>query len=111
MTSGEWNDPTADATNPRRAEERADVREELESRLDARSVWLSGSESDEDIVAIMTAVEEFEAAVAAAGGDSMVDTPESSQPDEERFVLPLRRDDELVGSYLTRLERATIGLR
>jgi hypothetical protein len=51
-------------------------------------------------------VEEFEARVARLGGDSMVNTPESSDPDEERFVVPIRRDDELVEAYVTRVRHA-----
>lgn len=102
-----WNDPTEDDRNPQRREERAHVREELTARLDERSVWLSGEESDEEIVAMMNAVEAFESCVARLGGDSMVNTPESSDPDEERFVLPMRRDDESVSSYLERLGTAT----
>ncbi len=102
-----WNDPKEDDRNPQRREERAHVREELVARLDEHSVWLSGDESDEEIVAMMNAVEAFEACVARLGGDSMVNTPESSDPDEERFVLPMRRDDESVSNYLDRLASAT----
>lgn len=102
-----WNDPAEDERNPTRREERTHVRDELVARLDDRSVWLSGSESDEEVVAMMNGVEAFEAAVARLGGDSMVNTPESSDPDDEELVLPMRRDDESVASYLERLRQAT----
>ena len=107
MTIPGWNDPTEDERNPTRRTERGHVRDELIARLDDRSVWLSGSESDDEVVAMMSAVERFEAAVARLGGDSMVNTPESSDPDDERLVLPMRRADESVQSYLARLEQAT----
>lgn len=105
-----WNDPAEDERNPTRREERTHVRDELVARLDARSVWLSGSESDDDVVALINAVEAFEAAVARLGGDSMVNTPESSEPYDEQLVLPMRRDDEPVGRYVDRLREATTEL-
>lgn len=107
MTIPGWNDPAEDERNPTRREERNHVRDELVARLDDRSVWLTGTESDEDVVALMSAVEAFEAAVARLGGDSMVNTPESSDPYDELLVLPMRRDDESVTSYLARLREAT----
>jgi len=94
------------ADSPARAEERNGVRDELESRLVRSGVVLSGSESDEQILALADAVEAFEAARAAAGGDSMVNTLESSQPDDPHFVLPRRLDDETVEQYVTRVRDA-----
>ncbi len=106
-----WNDPAEDERNPTRREERAHVRDELVARLDEHSILLSGRESDEQIVAMLNAIEEFEAAVARLGGDSMVNTPESSEPDDERLVLPMRRDDEPVEPYVDRVRAATEELR
>lgn len=106
MTMPGWNDPVDEVRNPRRAEERRHARDEMEARLREREIFLSGSESDEDILAMVNVVEEFEARVARLGGDSMVNTPESSDPDEERFVVPIRRDDEAVEAYLTRVRHA-----
>ena len=93
--------------SPARAEERNGVRDELEGRLMRSGVLLSGSESDEQIVAIADAVEAFEAARSAAGGDSMINTPESSPPEDPLFVLPRRRDDEPVEQYVIRLRDAS----
>lgn len=92
--------------SPARAEERNAVRDELEGRLNRSGVVLSGSESDEQILAIADAVEAFDASRAAAGGDSQVNTPESSQPDDPHYVLPRRRDDEPVEQYVRRVRDA-----
>ena len=92
--------------SPARAEERNGVRDELEGRLIRSGVLLSGSESDEQILAIADAVEAFEAARSAAGGDSMINTPESSQPEDPHYVLPRRRDDESVDQYVIRVRDA-----
>ena len=96
--------------SPARTEERNAVRDELEGRLNRSGVLLSGSESDEQIVAIADAVEAFEAARSAAGGDSMINTPESSQPEDPHYVLPRRRDDESVEQYVIRLRDAAEGI-
>jgi hypothetical protein len=92
--------------SPARTEERNGVRDELEGRLIHNGVVLSGSESDEQILAIADAVEAFEAARAAAGGDSMINTLESSQPEDAHYVLPRRRDDESVEQYVRRVRDA-----
>jgi len=92
--------------SPARAEERNGVRDELEGRLSHNGVLLSGSESDDQILAIADAVEAFEAARAAAGGDSMINTLESSQPEDLHYVLPRRRDDEPVEQYVRRVRDA-----
>ena len=91
----------------RRSDERQRVREELEGRLVRGGVGLNGSETDEQLVDLSNALEAFDLARARVGGDSMVNTQQSSQPDDKRFVLPLRRDDESVERYLVRLRGAT----
>jgi len=96
--------------SPARADERNAVRDELEGRLVRSGVLLSGSETDEQIVAIADAVEAFEAARSAAGGDSMINTPESSPPEDPHYVLPRRRDDEPVEQYVIRLRDAAEGI-
>jgi len=37
----------------------------------------------------------------------MVNTVESSRPDDPRFVIPVRRDDESAEQYLGRIRAAT----
>lgn len=105
MASQQWGTPADEPAA--RFEERELVREELEGRLLEGGVMLTGSESDDQIVRLADAVEGFDAARARAGGDSMVNTPSSSSPDDPRFVLPVRRDDESVERYLLRIRECT----
>lgn len=92
--------------NPLRDEQRHAVRDELEGRLRHRGASLTGSESDAEILALSNAVDRFERAVMQAGGDLMVDTPESSRPDDPQRVLPQRQGDEAVEAYIQRIEQA-----
>lgn len=111
MTISGWNDPAEDERNPSRAAERRRTREELESRLRERRIELTGDESDEDIVQMMNAVEMFEERLAQLGDDSYVNTPESSQPDDDQLVLPSRRHDESPEAYAARIVAASERLR
>ena len=106
MTMSRWNDPAEEERNPHRAEERRRTRDELEARLRERRIEVSEDESDEDVLLIMNAVEVFEGRLAQLGEDSFVNTPESSQPDDERLVLPRRRDDESAEAYSARIVAA-----
>ena len=108
MPGQHWDVP---ADEPEaRSDERELVREELEGRLFESGVKLTGSETDDQIVRLADAVEAFDAARARAGGDSMVNTPSSSRPDDRRFVLPDRRDDESVERYIGRIRGAVEGM-
>ena len=106
MTMSGWNDPAEDERNPHRAEERRRTRDELEARLRERQIDLIGDESDEDIVQMVNAVELFEDRLAQLGDDSYVNTPESSQPDDDRLVVPSRLDDESPTEYAARVVAA-----
>jgi hypothetical protein len=107
MTISGWKDPAEDDRNPNREAERRTTRLALESRLNRRNIELHGNESDEDVLAIVDAVEAFEAKVALIGGDSFVNAPSSDEPDDMRQVLPSRRDDEPALSYAARVREAT----
>ena len=106
MAMSGWNDPADEERNPHRAEERRHARDELEARLRERRIALLGDESDEDVLLIVNAVETFEGRLAQLGEDSFVNTPESSQPDDERLVVPRRRDDESAATYAARIVAA-----
>ena len=106
MTMSQWNDPTDDERHPNRAEERRRTRDELEARLRERRIELTGDESDEDVVMIVNAVETFEGRLAQLGEDSFVNTPESSQPDDARLVVPRRYGDESAPAYAARIVAA-----
>lgn len=108
MATQPWETPADEPAA--RSEERELVREELEGRLFESGVKLTGSESDDQIVRLADAVEAFDAARALAGGDSMVNTPSSSSPDDARFVLPVRRDDESADRYISRIRAAVDGM-
>ena len=106
MATSRWNDPAEEERNPHRAEERRRTRDELEARLRERHIALTGEESDEDVLLIINAVETFEARLAQLGEDSFVNTPESSQPDDVRLVVPPRRGDESARAYAARVVAA-----
>ena len=102
----QWNNPP-DAASELRTEERERVRVELEARLEGNGVRITGSESDDQIVALSNAFELFDAARERAGADSMTNTFESSRPDDPRFVIPQRRDDESTDQYIARIQAAS----
>jgi len=106
MNMSQWNDPADEERNPHRAEERRRTRDELEARLRERRIEITGDESDDDVLLIVNAVEAFEGRLAQLGEDSFVNTPESSQPDDARLVLPQRRADESAPAYAARIVAA-----
>jgi hypothetical protein len=89
-----------------RATEQRDAFTEALDRLDMRGVDASDGSMDA-VVDLLEAVEAFERAVIAAGGDLMLDTPPSTQPDNQRFVLPRRSGDESVSDFTKRVRAAT----
>lgn len=88
-----------------------DVAGEVADRLRRRGIALGDDERPEDLADLLAAVELFEAAVEARGGDLMVDDLNSSEPDDPRFVLPARQADESVRDYLARVQTATVAVR
>jgi hypothetical protein len=110
MTTPRWNDPREDADNPHRAAERAAVRDEIAARLAEHGVTLTGDESDEQVVRLLDAVDDFERARSLVGGDSMVNDRRSSSPDDPAFVIPVRQGDEPVERYVDRIRAAAARL-
>jgi hypothetical protein len=106
MTAPEPRGRNAEVVNPLRDEQRQHIRDELEAWLRHRYVPLFGTETDEDVLSIVNALERFEAAVIAAGGDLMIHSPESSEPEHPEYVIPRRRDDEAVDAYVARVHFA-----
>ena len=81
---------------------------QIAARLSALGIRLDGNEAPDELTQIADAVERFEDAVEAHGGDLMVDEPPAGtpgEPDAPEFMLP-RRDDESVASYIARVDRA-----
>ena len=91
-------------------EERAAAAAEVTARLRSRGITVTGGENPEDLVDLLSAVERFEAAVEAHGGDLMVDDLKSSRPDDSHFVMPRRVPREAVQAYITRIDAARAGL-
>lgn len=82
---------------------------QLTGRLSALGIDLDGDESPEQLVRLSEAIERFENAVEAAGGDLMVDEPprgQKAQPDGPNFALPRRNADESIDMYIGQLEEA-----
>ena len=90
-------------------EERA-AAAEVAARLRSRGVAVSGGETPEDLVDLLSAVERFEAAVEAHGGDLMVDDLKSSRPDDSHYVMPRRVPREAVRAYIGRIDAARVAL-
>ena len=92
-------------------EARAATATEVTARLRGRGIAVTGAETPEDLVDLLSAVERFEAAVEAHGGDLMVDDLKSSRPDDPHFVVPRRAHGEAVRTYIGLIDEATAGLR
>ena len=89
-----------------RRSERSALHTELIARLDQKGVQLTAKGSDAEMADLLSAIDEFEAAVERAGGDPMVDSPDSSEPERPEFVLPHPHDDESVATYIRRVNSA-----
>ena len=92
----------------------ARVSMDLAGRLRALGVEVHDDDSAEAIVGIVEAVEAFEHAVRAQGGDLMMDEPPANQagePDDPHFLLPSRGADESSTDFATRLAATTAGIR
>ena len=97
---------TDEDLNPHRADDQARVAAEIRGNLRQRGVQVHDEEAGEELVTALEAVERFERARALLGGDSMINTPETSKPERKEFVIPKRGDDESLGQYAARVERA-----
>jgi hypothetical protein len=99
-----------DLLNPRRAEELAAATAAAEARLHNLGVELAGSETSEEIVQMLDAIERFEQAVTSHGGDLMMDEPpagEEAEPDDPDFALPPRTTDLSPTDYIRQVDLAT----
>lgn len=97
--------------NPNRVEEERHARQEAEYRLSERGMRVDREDSDEDVADLLDAVERFEAAVEARGGDLFVNRIGSSEPEDPAYVPPERREGESAAEYRLRIETATDALR
>lgn len=97
--------------DPHREEEREAVAMELSGRLAQKGIEVGSDEDPAHLADLLSAVEEFERAVENAGGDLFVNSPDSSEPQDPRFVLPRRRDDEPLPRYRGRILAAAQALK
>ena len=97
----------ADFNDSIRDQEREALHEELVARLHQKGLTIGGDAPDADLADLLSAIEQFEAAVVKAGGDLFVDSLQSSQPERPEWVLPHMRDDETVRGYTRRVNEAT----
>jgi hypothetical protein len=94
------------ALNPHRAEDQARAREHNLDVLGQRGVLLLGSETNDELADLWSAVDRFDSVVEARGGDSLTNAPDTSEPDNPAFVLPERRAREPVADYVARIVAA-----
>jgi len=97
--------------NPNRLDEERHARLEAEYRLRERGIEVTPADSDEEVADLLEAIERFETAVEAKGGDLFVDRIGSSEPEHPAFVPPERLPGEAAGDYQRRIEAAAGHLR
>lgn len=95
-----------EALDPHRREERDGAALELAGRLRQKGVLFTGRETGSQLDDLMTAVDRFEAAVIARGGDLFVNTPTSNPPENPEFVIPRRVPGEDAEAYAARINEA-----
>jgi hypothetical protein len=97
--------------DPHREEEREAAAMELSGRLAQKGIEVGSDEDPGQLADLLSAVEEFERAVVMVGGDLMVNSPTSFDPEDERYVIPARRADEPIPRYCERIVAAAKSLR
>ena len=97
--------------NPNRVDEDRHARQEAEYRLSERGIGVEPTDSDEEVADLLDAIERFETAVEAKGGDLFVNRIGSAEPEDPTFVPPVRRPAESATDYGRRIEAARDALR
>jgi len=107
-TPRESSEQISEMLDPHRREEREAAATEVAGRLLQKGIDVNSADEDPAILAdLLSAVERFENAVINRGGDLMVNMPTSTDPQDPAFVLPVRRDDESLSSYIGHIDEAT----
>jgi hypothetical protein len=96
-------EPTNTPRGQRADDEMTRVRDQITGQLDERGVLVHDADDAAQRADILEAVERFERAVQLCGADSYTNAPQSSEPDDERFVIPRRNDDESAEAYARRV--------
>ena len=89
--------------DPHRREEIAGAAVEITGRLMQKGIEVSPDEDGGLLADLLSAVERFESAVINRGGDPMVNSPTSNDPQNSEFVVPQRTADETLDSYIRRI--------
>ena len=92
--------------DPHRREERDGAALELTGRIRQKGVLLTGRETSAQLDDLITAIERFEGAVVARGGDLFINTPTSDPPENPDFVIPRRVPSEDAEVYAARINEA-----
>ena len=106
----ESSEQRSEMLDPHRREERTGAAQEIAGRLFQKGIEVSNDEDPAMLADLLSAVEKFESAVEARGGDLMVNTPTSADPQNPDFVVPSRNADEDIESYLRRINEAADSL-
>ena len=94
------------ALNPHREEDVRHAADLVAESLRRRGVEVDGSEDSDQLASVLDAVETFERARYLRGADSFVNDPDSTQPDDQKFVIPPRNGDERLDAYAKRVRAA-----
>src|SRR2546430_16434232 len=97
--------------DPHRAEEQDAAVAEVAGRLRQRGIAVTGAEDSDDLANLLAAVERFELAVEAHGGDLMGDDLRSSPPADPPHVGPRRQPGGGIRAHTRRIRQATPSLR
>lgn len=93
------------------ARDRARAAETAIGQLEQRDIRVEAGADPERVAELLEAVERFEGVVASLGGDSMINTLDSSQPERPQYVLPERARGESLADYASRVRGAAERLR
>ena len=93
--------------DPHRREEREAAATEISGRILQKGINVSADEDPGLLADLLSSIERFENAVINRGGDPMVNMPDSTDPQDPAFVLPRRRDDESISTYIGHIDEAT----
>lgn len=102
----ETSEQRSEMLDPHRREERTDAAMEITGRLFQKGLDVSSDEDPALLADLLTAVEKFEVAVEAKGGDLMVNSPGSTDPQNPEFVVPTRKAEEGMEGYIRRINDA-----
>jgi hypothetical protein len=92
--------------DPHRREEIASAATEISGRLLQKGIDVSADEDPALLGDLLSAVDRFEGAVINRGGDLMVNSPNSTDPQNPEYVIPTRNADEDLQAYIARINQA-----